>query len=243
MQKTWIDGDGFLRLKSENNQFIIPLSPLDLDPWLLYDVWDADLAIKLITIGYNLDMQAFWEEAKDFPEGSTGLDSARAYFEVYNRAMSIAESSICAGLLKNPDTTTNWIAWAKKKGYKVDHLSPSQFISKLENNLLACKNEELRSNYSRQIEKLKNLASLLEIQSYPLIEKVQFPAMPEILSSIPDISKGTPPKLTQEERAEVVRLYSRGRGTSVNALAKQFHVSRPTIDAILIRAGIKQKKR
>lgn len=55
-----------------------------------------------------------------------------------------------------------------------------------------------------------------------------------------DISKGTPPKLTEADKAEILRLYNRGRGASVNAMAKQFNVSRPTIEKVLQRAGIKK---
>lgn len=65
------------------------------------------------------------------------------------------------------------------------------------------------------------------------------PANQDALES-PDKSKGTPPKLSEADKAQVLRLYNRGRGQSVNALAKQFHVSRPTIDKVLRRAGIKK---
>ena len=65
------------------------------------------------------------------------------------------------------------------------------------------------------------------------------PANQDALES-PDKSKGTPPKLSEADKAEVLRLYNRGRGQSVNALAKQFHVSRPTIDKVLQHAGIKK---
>ena len=54
-----------------------------------------------------------------------------------------------------------------------------------------------------------------------------------------DTSKGTPPKLSQSAKSEVIRLYDRGRGVSVNRLAKQFGVSNPTIDKVLKRAGVK----
>ena len=59
-------------------------------------------------------------------------------------------------------------------------------------------------------------------------------------SDAPDTSKGTPPKLTEVDKAEILRLYNRGRGASVNAMAKQFNVSRPTIEKVLRRAGIKK---
>lgn len=58
-------------------------------------------------------------------------------------------------------------------------------------------------------------------------------------SAVPDTSKGTPPKLTETDKAEILRLFCRGRGESVKALAKLFNVSRPTIDKVLQRAGIK----
>ena len=51
---------------------------------------------------------------------------------------------------------------------------------------------------------------------------------------------GTPSKLSKADKDEIVRLYSRGRGQSVNALARSFEVSRPTIDKVLRHAGIKQ---
>lgn len=65
------------------------------------------------------------------------------------------------------------------------------------------------------------------------------PMVAESASTAPDTSKGTPPKLTEADKAEILRLYNRGRGASVNAMAKQFNVSRPTIEKVLQRAGIK----
>lgn len=49
----------------------------------------------------------------------------------------------------------------------------------------------------------------------------------------------TPSKLTEDDKTEIVRRYNRGRGESVNKLAQQFGVSRPTIDKVLTHAGIK----
>lgn len=163
MQKNWIDDEGRLRLRSEGNQFVSPgASPLDLDPWLSYDSWDAEHAVKLITIGYDLDIRSYWDEAKDWPEGSTGLDRGRAYIEVYTRGMSIAESSIAAGLLKNPDTPANWLAWAKRKGYKTDHLSILTAINNLEDAIDGCENKGVMESYTEQIVSLKQLAAIIE---------------------------------------------------------------------------------
>lgn len=56
----------------------------------------------------------------------------------------------------------------------------------------------------------------------------------------PVVSRGTPRALTNEQEIEIVRLYDRSRGASVNSLAKRFGVSNPTIDKVLKRAGIKK---
>jgi hypothetical protein len=46
-------------------------------------------------------------------------------------------------------------------------------------------------------------------------------------------------KLSEGDKAEIMRLYDRGRGAKVYALASRFGVSRPTIDKVLKKAGIK----
>ncbi|RYH62898.1 MAG: hypothetical protein EON54_08915 [Alcaligenaceae bacterium] len=56
----------------------------------------------------------------------------------------------------------------------------------------------------------------------------------------PVVKRGTPKALTEEQEAEIVRLYQCGRGMSVNKLARQFYVSRRTIDEALGAAGVKQ---
>ena len=55
----------------------------------------------------------------------------------------------------------------------------------------------------------------------------------------PVVNRGTPKALTDAQEAEVVRLFDRGRGVSVNKLAQRFGVSNPTIDKALRRAGVK----
>jgi hypothetical protein len=124
---TWIDEEGRLRERADDKHQFLRGIPLEfLDPWTSYDSWDTKLAIKLITIGYNLDIDGYWDEAKNLPYGSTGYDSARVYVDVYQRGTSIAKSSIAAGLLKDSDTPANWLAWAKRKGYDVAHLEHPQ---------------------------------------------------------------------------------------------------------------------
>lgn len=76
-----------------------------------------------------------------------------------------------------------------------------------------------------------------------LIEHYQTPEPAPELEVSPSqsaASKGTPPKLNEGEKTEILRLYDRGRGESVNALARRFMVSRPTIDKVLKNAGIKK---
>lgn len=124
---TWIDDEGRLRKRVDDQHQFLSQIPIEcLDPWITYDSWSIELAIKLITIGCNLDIEAYWLMAKEWPHGSTGLDNAFAHIEVYDRGVNIANSSIAAGLLKNPDSPANWLAWAKRKGYDVSHLEHSQ---------------------------------------------------------------------------------------------------------------------
>lgn len=108
----------------EKNQFLLKLPLNHLDPYLDYDSWESELAVKMIVIGYRLDIQACWDDAKEWPFDSYGANRARNFIDVYQRGMSIAESSIAAGLLKSPDTPANWLAWAERKGYDVTHIKP-----------------------------------------------------------------------------------------------------------------------
>ncbi len=89
------------------------------------------------------------------------------------------------------------------------------------------------------------VASEIEAKRFPpFLDKsahsTAAPVEADSASDAPDTSKGTPPKLTEVDKAEILRLYNRGRGASVNAMAKQFNVSRPTIEKVLQRAGIKK---
>lgn len=56
----------------------------------------------------------------------------------------------------------------------------------------------------------------------------------------PNLVSGTPSKLSEVDKAEIVQRYNRGRGESVYALAKSYSVARPTIDKVLRNAGIKK---
>ena len=159
---TWIDDEGHLRLKTdERHQFLSHIPIALLDPWIAYDSWDLELAIRLITIGYNLDILRNWERSKDWPDGTTGKDAALAYIEVYERGMSIAKSSIAAGLLKTHDTPKNWLAWAQRKGYCTKHLSPLSQIAEMERAIEDGQNDEVRQIYAKQIDGIKKLLPVI----------------------------------------------------------------------------------
>jgi hypothetical protein len=92
-------------------------------PWLLYDSWDINLACKVITLGYPVDLDGNgWNGAKNWPLDEWGHHSIVGVREVFDRALGIARASVRAGTIKDPDTPTHWIAWAEGKGYSVTHL-------------------------------------------------------------------------------------------------------------------------
>jgi hypothetical protein len=51
--------------------------------------------------------------------------------------------------------------------------------------------------------------------------------------------EGSQPALTREQKTEIIKLYNKGRGTSVSELARRFGPSRRTIDRVLVKAGVK----
>lgn len=101
------------------------LVPHKLDQWFLYDSWDIELACKLITIGYPVNLKGMAEEVEGWPLDCEGRDSFSAMVTVYSRALSIANSSVKAGTIKEHDTPAKWIEWAQGKGYSVAHLMPA----------------------------------------------------------------------------------------------------------------------
>lgn len=59
-------------------------------------------------------------------------------------------------------------------------------------------------------------------------------------SNMHSVGQGTRAALTVEQKAELAKLYKYGKGTSVSSLAKQFSVSRRTVDQALFDAGLKK---
>lgn len=105
------------------HQYLMPGHPQPDDDWMAYDAWDMETAVKLITIGYPVDLDSMAEEAKAWPVDAWGRDNLGAVITVYSRAWRIAASSIAMGNINAPDTPANWIAWAQSKGYSVEHLT------------------------------------------------------------------------------------------------------------------------
>lgn len=101
------------------------LVPPELDQWFLYDSWGIEMACGLITLGYPVDLKREWELVKDWPLDCEGRDRFNTMCFVYDRAWSIADSSVKAGTIKEHDTPENWIEWAESKGYSVAHLMPA----------------------------------------------------------------------------------------------------------------------
>lgn len=101
------------------------LVPPELDQWFLYDSWGIEQACKLITLGYPVWFERHAEEMEGWPQDCEGRDRFSTMWFVYDRALSIAESSVKAGTIKEHDTPANWIKWAKGKGYSVAHLMPA----------------------------------------------------------------------------------------------------------------------
>lgn len=63
----------------------------------------------------------------------------------------------------------------------------------------------------------------------------------ELTASDTSLSKGTPPKLSEADKAEVVRRYNCGIERSESALGRQFGVSRTTVHKVLVKWGAKKE--
>ncbi len=81
-----------------------------LTAWPLMDVWDIDLAAKLIAVGGPIEVQDAVANGEAVMAGA------------YGTCLSLARASVAARKIFDPDTPTRWIDWAKEKGYSVDHL-------------------------------------------------------------------------------------------------------------------------
>lgn len=113
----------------QNYQFLLPLGlPVHeqrrfqpkLDELLLHDTWPKGTALTLIVCGCSdAEAHAYYMRLV----GKEGFaEWAYTLTEGMSRADRLADSSISAGKLNDPDTPANWIAWAQSKGYSTAHL-------------------------------------------------------------------------------------------------------------------------
>jgi hypothetical protein len=158
-------------MPDENNQFL-DITPSYHEQWMIYDLWEMDLAIKLITIGYPVWFESKIKEARDWPVNSLGRHRLSAQLSVYDRALSIAKRALAIGKIKDPDTPLNWIAWAKTKGYNTDHLEPLKCVHEFERALAETENESLKESYREQMEGWQKVA---EIWGVTMAEPMQDP--------------------------------------------------------------------
>lgn len=94
------------------------------------ELWDLDEAIKQITHDGLLDTIEVMKQPNYFINQSIGstLDKHAAEF----RIKGMFNIAIRLGQIKDPDTPSNWIEWATRKGFDTDHLD--SFINKQEIN-------------------------------------------------------------------------------------------------------------
>lgn len=141
--------ESYLSYSNYGNQFHIGnqylrFSPRHYDAWMTSESWDTETAVKLITIGYPLDLSnTDWIE---------GREVSRMFNKVYSKALSLAESAIARGKLKAIDTPLNWIAWAKGEGYSTRHLDPLGIIRSFEYVQSRIDYENCNESYRKEFE-------------------------------------------------------------------------------------------
>jgi len=94
------------------------------------ELWDVDEAIKQITHDGMLDTIAIMNQPDYDLRQLT--KSAISTFSDELRIRGMFDRAIKLGQINNPDTPTNWIAWAKRNNYGTVHLDG--FINKQEIN-------------------------------------------------------------------------------------------------------------
>lgn len=108
-----------------------------------HELWDVEEAKKQITHDGLLDTAEVMNQPKYFINqliGST-LDKIAAEARI-NGMFDIA---IKLGQIKDPDTPDNWITWAKRKGFAIDHLQTSDIKQTIVPEFGSKKEHELHS--------------------------------------------------------------------------------------------------
>lgn len=85
------------------------------------ELWGVDQAVDSITRNGLLDLTSIMSEP-DWLIKSNSTHTFSSRFGALERARGLAALSVNLGEIKDPDSPSNWVAWARKKGYSVDHL-------------------------------------------------------------------------------------------------------------------------
>lgn len=85
------------------------------------ELWSVDEATDNITRNGLLDLTSIMGEP-DWVIKSTSTHTFSSRFWALERAKGLAVLSVSLGEIKDPDSPSNWVAWARKKGYGIDHL-------------------------------------------------------------------------------------------------------------------------
>lgn len=84
-------------------------------------LWSAEEAVRNITRDGLLDLISITNDP-DWLIRSTCTHRFSSTVGALLRCKGAAEISVKLGEIKDPDTPLNWIGWARRKGYNVDHL-------------------------------------------------------------------------------------------------------------------------
>lgn len=147
-------------------QYLV-FSPFYSDDWMALNAWDVETAIKLITIGYPINLNAsWWNDSKSAtgalnqalyalsykPPSLFDTETLKQFNRVYSRALSLVKSAIAIGKIKATDTPLNWIAWANAEDYSTFHLSPLTAIRAFEYLQSQIDYENCNETYRKEIE-------------------------------------------------------------------------------------------
>jgi predicted DNA-binding transcriptional regulator AlpA len=108
---------------NRKKQYLIPGNDLDAEVMHL-EHWDLKTAARLIAAGLEFPSSILAFNERLANQGiADWLEADRSAKEAIAVTTRIAQSSIKAGKLKDPDSKANWLTWAKSKGYDISHLT------------------------------------------------------------------------------------------------------------------------
>lgn len=165
-----MDENPHIKYPDDNFQFFLLDGPLDrqaLYPWIALDSWDTDTACKLIILGYPADLQKKYKWLKEYPE-SWGYKNIERAIATYEDALTVFNSAVTAGKVTASDTPENWLAWAKRKGFKTDHLDSIRETFNSSNCPSSNKNENQENRFHESVQPRAFILYLVElIKEFP----------------------------------------------------------------------------